>query len=165
MQPVNIPFIGISRLYNDHREEFLDAADRVLRSGQLMNCNYTAEFESWLAKKNHSKYAVTVHSGTTALEIQAAYYKELTYLENPTVALPTLTFPATGNAFVRAGWNVTLLDCNSYGMAIHSEHEKFNMFVMVGIYGHHVDKLYDEIWMGTENVIEDGAQHWLSRKF
>lgn len=163
MQPVNIPFIGISRLYNDHREQFLDAADRVLRSGQLMNGNYTAEFENWLAKKNHSKYAVTVHSGTTALEIQAAYYKEISNSKHPTVALPTVTFPATGNAFVRAGWDVTLLDCDNYGMAVHGEHEKFDIFVMVGIYGHGVDSLYDDIWIGSDNVIEDGAQHWLSR--
>src|SRR6056300_1705101 len=102
MNPVSIPFFGIDRQYNNLREEILDATDRVLRSGQVMSGNNTAEFETWLAKKNKQKYAITVHSGTNALEIQAAYYQKIlpTTKENyqPTVAIPSVTFPATGNA-------------------------------------------------------------------
>ena len=67
MNPVSIPFFGIDRQYNNLREEILDVTDRVLRSGQVMSGNNTAEFENWLAKKTSSRYAVTVHSGKTAL--------------------------------------------------------------------------------------------------
>ena len=121
MNPVSIPFFGIDRQYSHLREEILDATDRVLRSGQVMSGNNTAEFESWLAKKNQSKYAVTVHSGTNALEILAAYYLETIMIVQddykPTVSIPAVTFPATGNAFIRAGWDVTILDCNNYALS------------------------------------------------
>ena len=66
-----IPFTGLKKQYNTLRTEILDVTDEVLRSGQLMSGNYTAEFENWLARRNHSKYAITCHSGTHALEIIA----------------------------------------------------------------------------------------------
>ena len=105
MTVLSIPFFGINRQYDNLRSEILDATDRVLRSGQVMSGNNTAEFESWLANKNNCKYAITLHSGTNALEIQAAYYLESNRVGKegyiPTVAVPAVTFPATGNAFVR----------------------------------------------------------------
>ena len=165
MNPVSIPFFGIDRQYNNLREEILDATDRVLRSGQVMSGNNTAEFETWIAKKNKQKYAVTVHSGTNALEIQAAYYlKNVIVVQNgytPTVAIPAVTFPATGNAFVRAGWNVHLLDCNSYGLSKADDY--YDLVVAVGIFGHSIEDQFDSHWARfTSTLIEDGAQHWLS---
>jgi len=166
MNPVNVPFFGVDRQYSNLREEILDATDRVLRSGQVMSGNNTAEFETWLARRNACKYAITLHSGTNALEILAQYY--LTYLEitdnpaSPTVAIPTVTFPATANAFVKAGWNVSLLDSDNYGLCRLGENPVFDLYVIVGIYGHGVDDLYDDAWIGAHNVVEDGAQHWLA---
>lgn len=167
MNPVSVPFFGIDRQYNNLREEILDATDRVLRSGQVMSGNNTAEFETWLAKKNHQKYAVTVHSGTNALEIQAAYYlKTLPVSKDnyqPTVGIPAVTFPATGNAFFRAGWNVHIIDCNNYGLSQTDEH--YDLTVTVGIFGHSIEDLFDTHWARhTNTLIEDGAQHWLSNK-
>ena len=63
MSGLTIPFTGLKKQYNNLRQEILDATDEVLRSGQLMNGNCTAEFESWLAKKNHVKYAITCQIG------------------------------------------------------------------------------------------------------
>ena len=59
MPGLQIPFTGLKKQYNALRTEILDVTDEVLRSGQLMSGNYTAEFENWLAKRNHSKYAIT----------------------------------------------------------------------------------------------------------
>jgi len=164
MNPINIPFFGVDRQYNNLREEILDATDRVLRSGQVMSGNNTAEFESWLAKKNNQKYAITVHSGTNALEIQAAYYLEnglALHDKKPTVSIPAVTFPATGNAFMRAGWNVKILDSDNYGLSY--ENESVHLTVLVGIFGHSVEGIYDSHWERLAGlVIEDGAQHWLS---
>ena len=42
---LTIPFTGIRRQYNAIRTEILDVTDEVLRSGQLMDGNYTAEFK------------------------------------------------------------------------------------------------------------------------
>ena len=97
---LTIPFTGLRKQYNNLRNEILDATDEVLRSGVLMNGNYTAEFENWLAKKNGVSYAVTCHSGTQALEILASFYREhdLNFVKPPTVIVPALTYPATANA-------------------------------------------------------------------
>ncbi len=73
MNGLQIPFTGLKKQYNNLRQEILDATDEVLRSGQLMNGNYTAELEHWLAKRNRVGYAVTCHSGTQALEIIARH--------------------------------------------------------------------------------------------
>ena len=164
MNPVSIPFFGIDRQYNNLREEILDATDRVLRSGQVMSGNNTAEFETWLAKKNNQKYSITVHSGTNALEIQAAYYKEIVNITGdytPSVALPSVTFPATGNAFMRAGWDVNILDCNNYGLS--KVRDYYDLVVGVGIFGHSIEDIFDGHWTNFSGLfIEDGAQHWLS---
>lgn len=42
---LTIPFTGLKKQYNNLRTEILDATDTVLRSGSLMNGNYTYEFE------------------------------------------------------------------------------------------------------------------------
>ena len=59
MSGLKIPFTGIQRQYNNLRTEILDATDAVLRSGRLMDGNYTFEFERWLAKRNKVSHAIT----------------------------------------------------------------------------------------------------------
>ncbi len=177
-----IPFNGISRQYNTIRSEILDVTDQVLRSGILMSGNYTTEFENWLAKKNSVSYAVTCHSGTQALEIIAGYYKlkkdaqqekaNHGFVEwpntnnNSCVLMPSLTFPATANAFLSSGWKVQFVDTDTYGVfdAKHiPDSVEYDTVVLVGLYG----AALKELWRrksNTEDVvlIEDGAQHWLS---
>lgn len=164
MNGLNIPFTGIRKQYNNLRTEILDVTDEVLRSGQLMDGNYTAEFENWLAKKNNNKYAVTCHSGTQALEIVAEYYATQSYMPRPPRALvPAMTYVATINAFVRAGWTVDIIDTDAHGQM---DFKKINRevshqaIVAVGLYGQSLNK--HEYLNNNSVVIEDGAQHWLS---
>lgn len=162
MTGLKIPFTGLKKQYNNLRTEILDATDEVLRSGQLMAGNYTAEFENWLAKKNHSKYAVTCHSGSQALEIIAEYYRLQTSAYPPRVVVPSMTYVATANAFIRAGWELYIADTDTNGL-----YNKKNVpmdlsvqaTVLVGLYGAAVNA--DRFW-ATDLIIEDGAQHWLS---
>jgi dTDP-4-amino-4,6-dideoxygalactose transaminase len=159
---LKIPFTGLKKQYNNLRTEILDATDEVLRSGQLMSGNYTAEFENWLAKKNHSKYAVTCHSGSQALEIIAEYYRLQTSVNPPRVVVPAMTYVATANAFIRAGWEIYIADTDAYGLLDKKKipHElSVQATVLVGLYGAAVNA--DRFW-GTDLIIEDGAQHWLS---
>ena len=110
MNGLTIPFTGLKKQYNNLRNEILDVTDVVLRSGNLMDGNYTSEFESWLAKKNGVKYAATCHSGTHALEIIAEYYASQKFWPNPPrVLVPAMTYPATINAFMRVGWDVVIV--------------------------------------------------------
>jgi dTDP-4-amino-4,6-dideoxygalactose transaminase len=164
MTGLKIPFTGLKKQYNNLRTEILDVTDEVLRSGQLMAGNYTAEFENWLARKNHSKYAVTCHSGSQALEIIAEYYRLQSSTNPPRVVVPSMTYVATANAFMRAGWDIWIADTDASGILDKNKipHElSVQATVLVGLYGAAVNA--DRFW-GTDLIIEDGAQHWLSNK-
>ena len=115
MSGYQIAFTGLKRQYNNLREEILDATDSVLTSGILMNGPRTAHFELWLAGKNQTKYAAVCHSGTQALEIIASFARQRLGINPPTVLVPSMTFPASANAFVRAGWNLHFIDTDAYG--------------------------------------------------
>lgn len=162
MNGLKIPFTGLKKQYNSLRTEILDVTDEVLRSGQLMNGNYTAEFENWLAHRNHSKYAVTCHSGSQALEIIAEYYRLQTSAHPPRVVVPAMTYAATANAFVRAGWDLWICDTDANGLLDVNKipHDlSVQATVLVGLYGAAVNA--DRFW-ATDLIIEDGAQHWLA---
>jgi dTDP-4-amino-4,6-dideoxygalactose transaminase len=162
MNGLKIPFTGLKKQYNTLRTEILDVTDEVLRSGQLMAGNYTAEFENWLAKRNHSKYAITCHSGSQALEIIAEFYRVQSSVNPPRVVVPSMTYVATANAFVRAGWDLYIADTDYHGL-LDKEKIPDNLSVqatvLVGLYGAAVNT--DRFW-ATDLIIEDGAQHWLS---
>jgi dTDP-4-amino-4,6-dideoxygalactose transaminase len=161
---LTIPFTGLRKQYNNLRTEILDATDTVLRSGQLMSGNHTAEFENWLAQRNRSKYAVTCHSGSQALEIIAEYYRQQSSVNPPRAVVPAMTYVATANAFVRAGWEVYIADTDAHGLIdmkkIPSD-LSVQATVLVGLYGHSVEQFGERFW-ATDLVIEDGAQHWLA---
>lgn len=166
MAGLKIAFTGLRRQYNNLREEILDATDIVLRSGDLMDGNYTAEFESWLGRKNHNMHAVTCHSGTQALEIIASYCADniRDVGKIPKVLIPAMTYPATANAFMRAGWQVEIVDTDTYGVMdpalIHDDHTRdYDAICVVGLYG---AALQHRWYAMTDCLIEDGAQHWLS---
>ena len=166
---LTIPFTGLRKQYNNLREEILAATDEVLRSGQLMNGNYTAEFEHWLATKNRSQYAVTCHSGTHALEIIAEYWIR-EYAACPKVLIPTITYVATANAFIRAGWDVEFVDVDAHGLLDFRKIPKdkqYEAVVIVGLYGHavthHAGVHEWTSWLKNQvAVFEDAAQHWLA---
>ena len=162
MNGLKIAFTGLTRQYNNLREEILDATDTVLRSGSLMSGEYTDQFESWLAKKNHSLYAITCHSGTQALEIIASFLRDG---NNTTVSVPAMTYVATANAWRRAGWTVTVADTNAYGlMDLATVHKDATVICPVGLYGHALDYSYSYSPVDYSRTwVEDAAQHWLSR--
>ena len=171
MSGLKIPFTGLQKQYNNLRSEVLDTIDIVLRSGQLMDGNYTQEFESWLAHKNHVQHAVTVHSGTNALEAIASYYYSTLNIRRPQVIIPNLTFRATANAWINAGWEVVVADTDSNGMldieSVAKHHYNNIAVCLVGLYGNSLkdfqtnkfrDLVTNENWI----IVEDAAQHWLS---
>jgi dTDP-4-amino-4,6-dideoxygalactose transaminase len=134
-----------------------------------MNGNNTIEFEQWLAKRNRVTHAITCHSGTQALEILASWTRTH-YTATPTVLLPSFTFAATANAFIRNDWDVVFIDCDNQGIL--SPHKipssiDYQAVVLVGLYGapveHFVDQNMWKTWqLNRVHVIEDAAQHWLA---
>ena len=143
MNGLKIPFTGLKKQYNNLRTEILDVTDEVLRSGQLMAGNYTAEFENWLARKNHSKYAVTCHSGSQALENfyqqslqnantaaqQSALYKQQMNLANRAAGM-ALSAPGVGLGGVA---KVAQSTQDAYGRALgQAEQQRERRFGVLG---------------------------------
>jgi len=156
---------GLARQYANLKDELLDATHRALKDGQLVGGHYTRSFEEWLKYKTKTKYAVTVHSGTQALEIIARYKKikhAETMISNPKIRIPNFTYPATLNAFLNAGWDVELIDTDRYGIGVFKMHSGLYDCV-VGLYGRspwgdlRLPTRHDD----THGIIVDGAQHWL----
>ena len=172
MPGCQVPHFGLARQYKNIGEELLDASHRALKDGQLVGGHYTRSFEEWLKYRTSTKYAITVHSGTQALEIIARYKKSIHVPPrgllsgphggvNPKIRIPNLTYPATLNAFITAGWDVELCDTDKYGiLKLDGQRQSPGSYeCLVGLYGKKpweqskIEKSY--------GVIVDGAQHWL----
>lgn len=159
---MNIQHFGLVRQYNNLKDELLDATHRALKDGQLVGGHFTRSFEEWLKYRCKAKYAVTVHSGTQALEIIARYKKiesDKMHPSPPVVLIPNLTYPATLNAFLNAGYKVILGDTDKYGiLKFDSTPGVYNC--LVGLYGM---QPWEQARIGgtSFSTMVDGAQHWL----
>lgn len=159
---MNIPHFGLKRQYKNIGEELLDATHRALKDGQLVGGHYTRSFEEWLKHRTNTKYAITVHSGTQALEIIARYKKikhNQSMQGNPKILLPNLTYPATLNAFLTAGWDIELGDTDKYGILNFNSQTPGVYNCLVGFAGL---KPWEQARIeNSHGIIVDGAQHWL----
>ena len=90
----------------EDRKAILAKMDEVLETGWLTLGKYGKEFEKEFAEYVHSKYAVTVNSGTTALEM---ILRSLD-VKDSSVIVPTNTFFATPAAVIHAGGRVIFSD-------------------------------------------------------
>jgi len=161
MSGYQIAFTGLKRQYNTLREEILDVTDAVLTSGRLMSGTKTTEFERALASKNNVTHAVTCHSGTQALEIIASFVRQRMGINPPTVLVPSMTFPASANAFVRAGWNIHFVDTDAYGVMDLGKIDPTvsgQAILGIGMYGAALPAKLQHY----PSLIEDAAQHWLA---
>jgi dTDP-4-amino-4,6-dideoxygalactose transaminase len=166
-----IPFTGLKRQHAELREPLLAAWDEVASSGCLMDGPNTQLLENWLKAYNITRYAITCHSGTQALECMAEYYRTISAeLDAPRVVMPTLTYAATANAWARAGWEIYFADVDRYGcidLDSVPDHVGFQALVLVGLYGRAINHSFDvERFMSLSHkdvfVVEDAAQHWLA---
>ena len=162
MSGLVIPHFGLARQYKNIGEELLDATHRALKDGQLVGGHYTRSFEEWLKHRTKTKYAVTVHSGTQALEIIARYKKikhQQTMEGNPKVRIPNITYPATLNSFLTAGWDVELGDTDKNGILPYHNRVGGIYDCVVGFAG--LRPWPNSNYYDSHGIIVDGAQHWL----
>ena len=166
-----IAFFGLDRQYKNLKDELLDITDKVLQSGNYMNGSYTAAFETWLAMNTKVNFAVTVHSGTQALEIMAKWarrdHDELMSDEpehtrvKPVIRIPNITYVATLNAFLNAGYEIELIDTDKDGLMVDKDYNDLDDFTKytcaVGLYGANPHATLPFF----QSKLVDGAQHWL----
>lgn len=151
-----IAHFGLQRQYKQLKDELLDATDQVLKSGQFLDGKFTRQFESWLRQKTGADYAITVHSGTQALEIIA----ENIFLKQRKVIVPNISYPATLNAFLRHDYDISIWDTDKYGILLEEHPDNISYYYcLVGLYGR--KPWHDIGFLDSPNFIVDGAQHWL----
>jgi dTDP-4-amino-4,6-dideoxygalactose transaminase len=80
-----------------------------------------------------------------------------------------MTYAATANAFIRAGWEVHFIDTDHHGLLDVKKMPdiSYQAVVLVGLYGASITHLGDikrwrEWTLNNKIVIEDAAQHWLA---
>lgn len=159
-----IPFFGVKRQYSNLRDELLDAVDRVYASGQVLDGNFTKEFELRMAHRCGRRYAVAVNSGTQAL----IFAQQLLFSQNVKILIPTVSFVATINSVLINGNepvlcdvdDEALLDLESVDYALKGAGVAGIMYV--NIFGNTVDydrfKVLTGFFNNDVKIIEDAAQ-------
>jgi perosamine synthetase len=108
MIPLTVPALG--------REE-VAAAERVLRSGMLVQGREVLAFEAELALRCQRRHAIAVSSGTAALELAL---RALDVGPGDEVLVPALTWPSPGHAVLAVGASVGLVDVDPDEWNAHS---------------------------------------------
>lgn len=92
----------------------LDEIKMVLKSGRLTDGPKAEEFEKKFAEYNKVKYAVSVNSGTAALDVALRHFK----LAGREVIVPTNTFVSTPNSVLFAGGKPVFADMKADTLCI-----------------------------------------------
>jgi len=98
----------------------LEDIGSMLKSGRLTDGPYAKEFERRFAQYNDCKHAVSVNSGTAALDAALRHFK----LAGREVIVPTNTFISTPNAVIFAGGKPIFADMNPDTLGIDLEDVK-----------------------------------------
>lgn len=87
-----------------------DLVNNALDSGRVSNGKYVKEFEIGFAKLIGAKEAVAVSSGTDALMVALSVLYDFGAVRGDEVIIPALSFVATGNAVLHAGFKPVFVD-------------------------------------------------------
>ena len=163
-----IPFFGVDRQYTNIKEHILSVTDTVLSTGQALDGEATTMFESDIAAITGRKYAVAVNSCSMALTFSLM---SLDYWYNDTrskVLIPSISFPATINAVINAGYDPVFCDVDPVtGLidlnTVPVDANEIMAIVYVNLFGNvkDYDKLLAYVNFFTQHkiyVIEDAAQ-------
>lgn len=157
--PINTPVLG---------KEELSAVVSVVKSGGLTSASKDGgknvqEFEKSVRTFTKSKYAVSVNSGTAAL--QAALYA-LDIKKGDEVIVPSFTFVASANAIASTGAKPVFADILKENFTIDPESiakkitRKTKAIMPVHLYGHisSIGKIKEIAKKHNLSVVEDAAQ-------
>jgi dTDP-4-amino-4,6-dideoxygalactose transaminase len=160
-----IAFTGLLRQYQNLKEELLDATNKVLTSGQVLDGPYVNFFERHMARRCHRQYAIAVNSCS-----QALVFAQAALGIDGKVLIPTTSFVATLNSVVMAGNTPAfcdvddraLLDLEQLDFGLSNSGVKAVMYV--NLFGNILD--YNRLRMvceffnpdGNIKIIEDAAQ-------
>ncbi len=87
-----------------------DLINKILDSGRVSSGKYVREFEERFAKLVGSREAVAVSSGTDADTLALAVLYDFGAKKDDEIIVPALSFVATGNAVLEAGFKPVFVD-------------------------------------------------------
>jgi len=151
---MKIPFF-VQEFTNEMEEAAIDA----LRNESFVNGESVSKFEEQFARYIGTKYAVSVNSGNSALQLSLM---ALDISNNSKVATPTNSFIASANCIrmTNARPILTDIDVRDGGIDIGSITEKVDAVIPVHIYGNPCD--FDSVKSFAEEqkipIIEDACQ-------
>ena len=149
-----IPFFDIKIT-----EDMINAASTALRNEKLVLGESVFKFEEEFAKYIGTKYAISVNSGTSALQLSII---ALDLEKNSNILTSTNSFISSSNSILLADHKPVLADIfsNTGNINPNSVDVKFNAIIPVHIYGNPCNM--EEILSIAEDkhipIIEDAAQ-------
>jgi len=102
---MKVPF-GMISITRESRE----LIDKILDSGRVSNGRYVREFEELFAKLVGTKEAVALSSGTDADALALAVLYDFGAERGDEIIIPALSFVATGNSVLQAGFKPIFVD-------------------------------------------------------
>ena len=158
---MKIPFGTISIT-----EKSKDLINKILDSGRVSSGKYVREFEEGFAQLLGVKEAVAVSSGTDADTLALAVLQDFGAKRGDEIILPALSFVATGNAVLHAGFKPVFVDIEEETLNINPEKieekitEKTKAILPVHLMGKpaEMDKIQEIAKKHNLYVIEDAAE-------
>ena len=151
---MKIPFF-----VQEFTDEMEEAAVDALRNESFVNGESVSKFEEEFARYIGTKYAVSVNSGNSALQLSLM---ALDISADSKVAIPTNSFIASANCIrmTNAQPILTDIDARDGGIDVSSITEKVDAIIPVHIYGNPCD--FDSVEIFAEEqkipIIEDACQ-------
>jgi UDP-2-acetamido-2-deoxy-ribo-hexuluronate aminotransferase len=163
-----IPFFGVSRQYENLRDEILNASDIVYRSGKVLDGEFTNEFERRIAARCDRQFAVSVNSGTQALIFVLQHLGPV-----GEVIIPDISFIATLNSVMMTEHIPRIVDVDHAGLLdLPNATDTLNddairAIMYVNLYGNIIDydklRVMADFWGKSPMIIEDAAQSFGGR--
>lgn len=140
--------------------------NEILESNRLSSGRYVREFEEKFARIVGAKEAVAVSSGTDAIALALAVLYDYGAKRGDEIIMPALSFVATGNAVLQAGFKPVFVDVDRRTLNIdplqikRAVTQKTKAILPVHLMGKpaDMDKIRDIAQEYTLYVIEDAAE-------
>lgn len=160
---MSVPFVDLTREYNEIADEVDDAINAVLESGRFIQAEQVEAFEREFAECIGTEHAMGVNSGSDALTLAL---QALGIGEGDEVITVSHTFISTANAILKNGARPVFVDvdeetlCMSPQAVSEAITPATKAIIPVHLYGHPVDmdpilELADEHGLA---VVEDASQ-------
>jgi len=139
---------------------------KVLDSNRLSSGKYVEEFENKFARYHGARSAIAVNTGTSACTIALAALHDIIAQRDDEVILPALTFIATSNAVLHAGFKPVFVDIDKDTYNINPEKieeaitPKTRAIMPVHLFGRPCDmnKIMDIARAKELYVVEDASE-------